>query len=333
MLLPLTPARGQVLVGPGYGYGGSVIGFGKVRGRLGVSFSSGGFYAGPIGYFAPPIRQVTVVYAPPVMYGPGPRSLLNRIAEEVASQRLPPEAPEPPPEPGLAGGAPAGVFRPLVPGDRARAQLPLPPPEEQPKEKPPPQPPPPPKPPDENPPPPKPPAPKPPPEAELPRPPLPEDNPAAENARLIRLGRAAFAAGEYGRAAARFRQAVTAAPREPLAHFLLAQALFAIGKYPESADALHAGLALQPDWPAMDFRPLQLYGGNLADYPLHLARLEAALHNHPDDPTLLFLRGCQLWFDGRRDEAQELFDKARRAGADADDINLFLRALPPAPVL
>jgi tetratricopeptide (TPR) repeat protein len=126
---------------------------------------------------------------------------------------------------------------------------------------------------------------------------------------------------------------VLVAPRDPVAHFLLAQALLALGKYPESTDALHAGLAVQPDWPAMEFRPLLLYGVNVADYPIHLGRLEAALRDNPADPTLLLLRATQLWFDGRRDEAQELFEKARRAGADADDINLFLRALPPAPVL
>jgi tetratricopeptide (TPR) repeat protein len=162
---------------------------------------------------------------------------------------------------------------------------------------------------------------------------LPEDDPKAENARLVALGKAAFADGEYGRAVGRFSQGVRIAPREPLAHFLLAEALFATGSYVESVEAIHRGLALQPDWPAMGLRPLQLYGGNIAEYPAHLGRLETALANNPNDAALLFLWAYQLWFDGRRHEAHEALEKARRAGADADDINLFLRALPPAPVL
>jgi tetratricopeptide (TPR) repeat protein len=162
---------------------------------------------------------------------------------------------------------------------------------------------------------------------------LPQDDPKAENARLINLGQAAFAAAEYGRAAERFRRATAAAPQEPFAHFLLAQALFTLGKYQAAVDAVFAGLTLQPDWPAAAFRPIELYGPNVADYAQHLQGLEDTLRRHPDDPDLLFLYAYQLWFDGRRDEARVLFERARRAGADPAAIDRFLRALPPAPVV
>jgi thioredoxin-like negative regulator of GroEL len=167
----------------------------------------------------------------------------------------------------------------------------------------------------------------------LPRPPAPEADPKAEYERLLEQGREAFRRLEYGRAAARFRQATRVAPDQPLAHFLLAQVQLALGKYHEASDAIHAGMALAPDWPRAPFRPLDLYGQHVADYPEHLARLEAALARHPDDPVLLFLHAYQLWFDGRRDEAGPAFRRALPGAADPEVIDRFLRALPPAPVL
>jgi tetratricopeptide (TPR) repeat protein len=162
---------------------------------------------------------------------------------------------------------------------------------------------------------------------------LPEDDPQAESLRLLELGRESFAAGEYGRAAERFRRAAAADPRQVVAHFLLTQALFALGKYPAAVDAAVAGLALAPDWPATPFRPLELYGTNVADYSEHLRRLAEALRLNPDDPDFLFLYAYQLWFDGRRDEARLLFERARRHGADPVAIDRFLMALPAGPVL
>jgi hypothetical protein len=169
--------------------------------------------------------------------------------------------------------------------------------------------------------------------AELPRRPAPEDDPKAEFARLMDVGQEAFTAQELGRAVLRFKQAIQLAPREPMAHFLLAQALMALGKYHAAYDAIQAGMELRPDWPTAAFRPLDLYGANVADYPEHLAALEAALERHPGDPILLFLNAYSLWFDGRQEDATPLFHRARKKTADAETIDRFLRALPPARTL
>jgi Flp pilus assembly protein TadD len=149
----------------------------------------------------------------------------------------------------------------------------------------------------------------------------------------VEAGRTAFAEQQYGRAELHFRRAIAAVPAEPLAHFLLAQALVALGRYHQAVEAITAGLALRPDWPTVRFRPLALYGTHVADYSEHLATLEAALRRHPNDPVLLFLSGYVLWFDGRRDEAGPLLRRALRFGGPAADIDRFLRALPPAPVI
>jgi Tetratricopeptide repeat len=174
--------------------------------------------------------------------------------------------------------------------------------------------------------PPKPPPAKPP---DVPRIPHPNPEPRAENARLIELGKEAFADTDYGLAAQRFRQAGVVLPADSQAQFLLAQALLALGKYREAADAINAGLTLEPNWPALNFHPLELYGANVVLYPDHLRRLEEVVARFPNDAVVLFLYGYELWFDGRKDDARVLFLQAQAAGADPAMIDLFLRALPP----
>jgi hypothetical protein len=324
-------AQGLLVWRPSQGYGTVTTGrsftYGRARRHGGLAFSIGSFGTrggvfGPL--WAPSYRyytgrQVTVLYysPPAVVLLPQPASPLDELPPDILPRnRLearPPERDMP--------GEEAGGFRPLDPDNRARARRALPPPPPE-RPKPPPE--------EPRPLPPKEEQPLPPPRAEPPRPPRHEDDPAAEYARLIVRGRAAFAAAEYGRAAQRFRQAAALAPDEPQAHFLLAQALLALGKYREGRDAVHAGMARKPDWPLEPFRPVELYGPHAVDYPDHLRRLEGALTRHPDDPVLLFLYAYALWFDGRKEEARPLFRRARPGAADRGVIDRFLRAQPAA---
>jgi hypothetical protein len=168
---------------------------------------------------------------------------------------------------------------------------------------------------------------------EPPRPPRPAGGPRAESARQRQLGQDAFAAAEYGRAAQRFRQAARVNPNDALAYFLLAQADVALGKYDTAVEAIQAGLALDPDWPAAPFRPVTLYGDNVTDLPEHLLALQDALARHPDDPTLLFLTAYELWFDGRREEARPLFERAAAVAPDRRFSERFLLARPDRPAL
>ena len=257
----------------------------------------------PVFVSLPPLMVPAAPRLPPFLEGPPPDDLGGfRPRDRDDRQPVPPPLPERPMAP---------AEQPAPPAPRPKAPAPLPPKpapakEEAPKEKP-----------AEH---------KP---AELPPAPLPEPDPKDESARQASLGRAAFAAGQYGRAAFRFRQAVVVAPGEALPHFLLGQTLFALGKYGEAVAEVHTGLALQPDWPTRAFRPLELYGDNVADYPEHLARLEEALSRTPDDPDLLFLYAYQLWFDGRQDEAVPVFQHAARVAPDKGDAGRFLRDRPP----
>ncbi|HZT81467.1 MAG TPA: tetratricopeptide repeat protein [Gemmataceae bacterium] len=329
------------LYGPyGYGFSGVSIGggFGRGRLRVGFGYSSGyfggpfGLYGGPFGYY-PSVSSVTIIQPvspPPVVINNPPPVVVNQPLLVDPSNlagvgRLQLDEPPPPLPPPVnrqrpLPGEPAGGFRPVRPEDRARARDPLPPakPDQPKQEKPRPDQP---KPPPRNPP------------VAPPRPPIPEPDPRAEHARQLAEGRRAFAEGEYGRAAFRFEQAVRAAPAEPFGHFLLAQALFSLGKYREAVAEIYAGMKLQPDWPRALYRPIELYGPNVADYPEDLQRLEDTLNRHRDDPVLLFLYGYFLWFDGRKEEARPYFERAAPLAPDRTDIDRFLQALPPPRIV
>jgi hypothetical protein len=107
---------------------------------------------------------------------------------------------------------------------------------------------------------------------------------------------------------------------------LLAQALFALGKYRDALNAIHAGMDLKNNWPTEDFPPRALYKANAADFLEHLKRLEALVEKHPKDTVLLFVLAYELWFDGQRDKAAPLFRKAKQFAPNPDYCDRFLKA-------
>lgn len=313
-------ARAQIAVaplpGPAIGLRSFGIGFGGKRLSLVLGGYGGGpIYAGPgYGYGpyvigAPPAitiitqTQPAVVNPPVIINNPlaavppqGEGDLVNPLIFRPRPKQPAGQADEAP-----LPGAPAGGFRPVRPEDRMRAQQPVPP-DGKAEEKARPF------------------------KERLPRPPEPELKPKEEAARQMTLGKQAFAAQEYGRAAARFQEAIRLAPGEVLAYFLLAQADFALGKYREATAAIHEGLRRKANWPTSDFRPIELYGANVADYTEHLDQLRQAQNQNPNDPVLLFLHAYQLWFDGRQDEARILFRQALPLVAEPRFLHLFLDA-------
>jgi hypothetical protein len=313
------------VIGPGGIYGGGIT-YSRHRGNSLLTASIGGLTFAPAfgygvlapGYVASGFNSITVitppvVVPPPVVIAPQvaarPNGILNDdLARDILPRSFIDGRPGPPPTPDLPPrqmpGRDAGHFRPLEPDNRDKAARPVPPP-----------------------PPPKPEPPEPEKKRDLPLPPLPEPDPLAEAARQVALGKTAFANMELGRAVQRFRKATELNPNHPQAWFLLAQAQLGLGKYLDALDAIRSGMALRPDWPRENFRPLELYGPHVAEYPEHLHRLEDTLTRNPNDTSLLFLYAYQLWFDGRKDEARIRFERLRN-GPDRNLVERFLRAAP-----
>jgi hypothetical protein len=299
----LAESRGQVPIFPPPP--GPVI---RVAPPFGFSF--GGARRGPYGasitIITTTTRRPSSIDSSPPPAADTPQQGDNDLIDPLVIKPRPKGAlklPDFPDGPPLPPGAPAGGFRPVRPEDRMRAQQPVPPDEAPPKVDPknlPPRP------------------------DKPPRVPEPERHPKDEAARQVQIGKLAFAAQEYGRAAERFRDATRIAPREPTAYFLLAEAELALGKYREAVAAIHDGLRLKPDWPFDAFQPVELYGPNVPDHDDHIKQLREALERNPRDPALLFLTAYQLWFDGRQDEARPLFRKALPLVTDPRFIHLFL---------
>lgn len=150
-----------------------------------------------------------------------------------------------------------------------------------------------------------------------------EADPKREAGRLVKLGRESFAAGDYGRAAEHFGRAAAADPGEARAYFLHAQAQFAAGQFAEAVAGIRRGLARDPKWPGSGFDPKELYGDKPERFVLHLLALKKALAENPDEATLEFLLGYELWFGGDRAEARRLFGAAAKRLPASGPIALF----------
>jgi hypothetical protein len=145
----------------------------------------------------------------------------------------------------------------------------------------------------------------------------------ADADRIAEAGRKAFAEGQYGRALELFRHAADITPKEPSAHYVIAQALFALGKYREAVAAIAAGMALRADWSEARFLSRDLYWKKPDVFDEHLKSLQAAVEAFPGDAALLFLLGHQLWFDGKHAEATPFILKARAVGNNATPATAF----------
>jgi hypothetical protein len=148
-------------------------------------------------------------------------------------------------------------------------------------------------------------------------------DPAKEAARLLKLGREAFAAGEYGKAGEQFGRASAAQPKAAEPHFLKAQAAFAAGAYADAVDSIRAGLALDPTWPASRFDPKEPYGVNVIAFAEQLATLRKVAAANPGEPSLEFLLGYELWFIGEKAEAKKWFEAAAKTLPAPGPLALF----------
>jgi hypothetical protein len=320
-----------------YGSGGAAqgggLGFSYQRRNLSVfgflgGFSSGRYSAGaylfdpygPPPVFYGPYPPAVIVLPPPVvLQRVGPRILKPQpsLEDEIRGidlDAVPPtpkslreEKPPEPPPPDLPGKDVSKPVPPVRPGEPPPPKGKVPPDKAPPAKKGPVQPPP---------------------------PGPPKDDPKEESVRLTNLGLAAFGGQAYGLAAHRFRQATRVDPNGARAYFLLAQAQFALGKYHQAVESIHAGMRLHKDWPMAPFQPrLDLYGGIEPDFAEHLKRLEGVLKEDPNNPELLFLLAYQLWFDGRRNEAVARFRQVRPLTPDPSFINQFLAAAKAGQVV
>ncbi|MGD9720660.1 MAG: tetratricopeptide repeat protein [Pirellulales bacterium] len=112
-------------------------------------------------------------------------------------------------------------------------------------------------------------------------------------------GEADFKAGKYEAAARDWQHALVDDPQNGALVMLLAQAMFAMGKYEEAAGATQAAMQMLPEdkWGVVVSNYAQLYG-NTQEYTDQLKALEQARDKQPDAAALRFLLGFQFGYLG-----------------------------------
>jgi hypothetical protein len=119
--------------------------------------------------------------------------------------------------------------------------------------------------------------------------------------------RAAFLEGNYQEALKLTDAAVALQPRDAVLHEFRALVLFALGRYAESAAAIHAVLDVGPGW---DWTTLSSLYPSVDVYSKQLRALEDARNKAPKAADLRFLSGYHYLTCGHTDQALTMFRKA-----------------------
>jgi hypothetical protein len=125
--------------------------------------------------------------------------------------------------------------------------------------------------------------------------------------------RAAFYEGRYEDALKLTDAAITEMPRDAVLHEFRSLVLFALGRYPESAAAIHAVLDVGPGW---DWKTLGGLYPSVDVYTQQLRALEAAQEKDPKSAALLFLLGHHYLTCGHQESALKRFRMAAELRPD-----------------
>jgi tetratricopeptide (TPR) repeat protein len=121
--------------------------------------------------------------------------------------------------------------------------------------------------------------------------------------------RAAFLEGRYDEALKLTDSAVAQMPRDAVLHEFRSLVLFALGRYAESAAAIHAVLDVGPGW---DWKTLSSLYPSVEVYSNQLRALEAASEKDPKAAELWFLLGYHYLTCGHQESALGMFRGAAK---------------------
>ncbi|MEW5979237.1 MAG: tetratricopeptide repeat protein [Acidobacteriota bacterium] len=129
----------------------------------------------------------------------------------------------------------------------------------------------------------------------------PPTNPAGSEAtglpvdQLIQQGSTLFKNSEYGMAARLFQTVIETNASLPVVHIAYGDALFALGRFDEAAQAIVRGLEIYPQYAEQVINRRDFYG-NPRDFDLQLSKLEKFVRDHPNDERAKFLLGYNYFF-------------------------------------
>jgi tetratricopeptide (TPR) repeat protein len=116
--------------------------------------------------------------------------------------------------------------------------------------------------------------------------------------------RGAFLEGRYAEALKLTDEAITQMPRDAVLHEFRSLALFALGRYAESAAIIHAVLDVGPGW---DWKTMGSLYSSVDEYTKQLRALEAARDKDRNAADLRFLLGYHYLTLGSAEDALTMF--------------------------
>jgi tetratricopeptide (TPR) repeat protein len=142
--------------------------------------------------------------------------------------------------------------------------------------------------------------------------------------RYLDFGDNHFLKQQYSDALERYRKAAQVAPQLADAYFRQGFALSAMGKYEPAAKAFKRGLEIDPDWADSDFRLTEIYGADDAAKKATEDALARAVNGEPNNGDLALLLGIHYYFDGKKDQAVTLLERASKVGGNDSALKGFL---------
>jgi tetratricopeptide (TPR) repeat protein len=130
---------------------------------------------------------------------------------------------------------------------------------------------------------------------------------SAEAVAKFDQARDAFLEGHYDQALGLADAAIAQMPRDAVLHEFRALALFALGRYAESAAAIHGVLAVGPGW---DWKTLSSLYPDTDTYTAHLRALEGSRQKNAKAADVYFLLGYHYLTCGYLDDALIEFRRA-----------------------
>jgi hypothetical protein len=143
-----------------------------------------------------------------------------------------------------------------------------------------------------------------------------EDGTLAIAEKQVELGDYYFREGRYDEAAESWLRALGYVPDDASLHFVIADALFALGDYHYAAFMVRRALELQPELARVEIDKRGFYGDPSA-FDEQLATVRAYLAEHPDDASAHLILGYSLLFSDQSAAAHAPF--ARVLELDPED--------------
>lgn len=145
--------------------------------------------------------------------------------------------------------------------------------------------------------------------------------------RYVSLGDVYFQLGRYDRALEAYEKAASFEPNDPSLQFIVCDALFANGRFSDTARAIRRALVLDPGLVESRADKRGFYA-RTGDFDAQIRVLEGWLVNHPDSADGWLVLGYNRYFRHELAAAREAFEKARDLASAEDRVaaDLFLAA-------